>query len=70
MCLENTWYTSLFLTLGTYFCILAGVCAALLITVALTDWIFNKLQIMKLAFDYSINRKAFNEWKKANNDSV
>jgi len=70
MCLENTWYSSLFLTMGTYFCIVAGVCAALWITVLITDWAFNKMRIMHLVCDFSINRKAFKEWEKSNHDSV
>ncbi|MDF1690717.1 MAG: hypothetical protein P1U35_14070 [Cycloclasticus sp.] len=64
MCLEDTWYTSILLTLGSWFCVVAGIFVALFISVLVADWAFNQLRIMGLAFDFSIHRKEFKAWKR------
>lgn len=62
MQLENTWSTAILLTVGSWFCLVAGIYAALWITVQLTEFALNQLNFMELVVDFSIHREEFKEW--------
>ena len=62
MQLENTWYTATLLTVGSWFCLVVGICAALWITVQLTEFVLKQLNFMALVVDFSIHREEFKEW--------
>ena len=62
MQLENTWSTAILLTVGSWFCLVAGIYAALWITVQLTEFALNQLNFMELVVDFAIHREEFKQW--------
>lgn len=62
MCLENTWYVAIFLTLGTWWCIATGIVVATLLIHRLIGWWLYKAQAMVLFLDFVRNRQQFKKW--------